>query len=461
MPEHFRELLAQHGHAFIPLDTATDRPTTGDLAHAEWLETSQEADAQESLDTLSSQSWDWLVVDHYALDIRWESALRQIARKIMVIDDLADRQHDCDILIDQNVYLDMNSRYAGKVPAHCQLLLGPRFVLLRDEFRQLHEKVRFRQGPVERILVFFGGVDADNYTGVALGALVEIGIENIHVDVVIGAQHPFREAIETTCLRHHFSFHVQTGRMAELMAAADLAIGAGGTATWERCCLGLPAIAISTADNQRHQLADAAAMGLLYAPEVKDDIRNVFARHLRSLMENGALRQCISSHGMKVIDGRGVLRAVARMGCTGIEMRKIRSDDSEHLYAWRNHPAIRAVSRNTEPIAWEDHSRWFASALNDPSRQLLIGQRDGEPVGVVRFDILNDQAEVSIYLVPDAKTACRGSELLQSAEIWFAENCPEVKMLRAHVLGSNVRSQGLFMAAGYEVENMLYSKKLH
>lgn len=461
MPEHFIELLAQRGHTFVPLDSGIDRLVSGDLAHASWLGASQEADAQESLDALSSRSWDWLVVDHYALDMRWESVLRQVARKILVIDDLADRQHDCDILIDQNYYLDMLGRYAGKVPSHCQLLLGPRFALLRDEFHELHEKARSRQGSVARILVFFGGVDADNYTGLALQALAEAGIENIHVDVVLGAQHLFREAIESACRRHRYYCHVQTGRMAELMAAADLAIGAGGTATWERCCLGLPAIAISTADNQRRQLADAAAAGLVYSPEVRDDVQAVFVLHLRALLENGALRQLISSEGRKSVDGRGVLRAAARMGLTGIEMRQARSADSADLHAWRNHPAIRAVSRNVEPIAREDHRRWFASMLDDPSRRLLIGQRNGETVGVVRFDILNDQAEVSIYLVPDARTACRGSDLLQSAEIWLAEYCPDVKLIRAHVKGSNARSQGLFMAAGYEVENALFSKKLH
>lgn len=462
LPMHFCELLAQQGHELLSLDTSSsDQPIDSNLAHAAWLEASQEADAQASLAALSSEAWDWLVVDHYALDFHWESRLRPAARKLLVIDDLADRQHDCDILIDQNLYLDMPARYAGMVPGHCQLLLGPRFALLRDEFRELHEKTRFRQGPVARILVFFGGVDADNYTEVALRVLASAGIEYVHVDVVVGAEHPFRGAIETVCRQYGFSCHVQTSRMAELMAAADLAIGAGGTTTWERCCLGLPAIVVSTAENQRRQLSDAAATGLVYAPENTGDLQGMLMRHLMALMENDALRQCISSNGMKLIDGRGALRVVAHMGCTGIEMRKVRPDDSERLYAWRNHPAIRAVSRNAEPIVWGDHSLWFTAVINDSSRQLLIGQRDGEAVGVVRFDILNGQAEVSIYLVPDASKPCRGAELLRSAETWLSENCPDVRILQAHVLGSNARSQGLFSAAGYELQNMLYTKKLH
>jgi len=460
MPAHFLDLLAQQGHAVLLLDSDADCLSTSDLAHAAWLESSQEKDAQESLDVLSRQSWDWLIVDHYALDIRWERVLRQTAQKILVLDDLGDRRHDCDVLVDQNFYLDMPGRYVGKVPTQCQLLLGPRFALLRDEFRELHQKARSRQGSVERILVFLGGVDAENYTDFVLRALPEVGVEDIQIDVVLGAQHPFRESIQNKCRLSGYSCHVQTSRMAELMAAADLAIGAGGTATWERCCLGVPSIAISTADNQRSQLADLARVGLVYSPDVKFYDPSMFARHLKALMENGPLRHAISSNCIKFIDGQGALRVAARIGCVAVEMRKACPDDSEAVYEWRNHPAIRAVSRSTEPIAREDHVRWFASAIEDPSRQLLIGQLDGEPIGVVRFDILNDQAEVSLYLVPDAKSACRGSDLLKSAENWFTESFPEVKKLRAYVREGNERSKGLFTAAGYEIENTLFSKRL-
>lgn len=461
MPEHLRDMLVAKGHEFKLLSTIPHAMVVGDLTHAEWLGTTQEADAQDAINALSGQLRDWLVVDHYALDVRWESALRQTARKILVIDDIADRQHDCDALLDKNFYADMNARYVGKVPDHCLLLLGPRYALLREEFRQLREQAKPRKGSVQRILIFFGGVDADNYTGLSIQALIELGIPDIHVDVVIGAQHPCRESIETACFRHDFICHVQTNKMAELMAVADLSIGAGGSAIWERCCMGLPAMTICAADNQHNQIVDAASEGLLYAPEVKDGIGLMIERHLSSLMENSCLRQLISRNGMQAVDGLGALRVISSMGCSGIDIRTARADDSEHLFVWRNHPTIRAVSRNADTIKWEDHSNWFASVLSDQNRLLLIGQRDGVPVGVVRFDIENNQAEVSIYLVPEAKTSCRGHDLLQGAEQWFSKNHPEVKILRAHVLGANERSQRLFLAAGYQVESTYYLKRLH
>lgn len=461
MPEHLRDMLVVNGHEFMLLDSSPSDAISDGLTHAHWLGASQHADAQDTVQVLSDQIWDWLIVDHYALDACWESALRQTAKNILVIDDIADRQHDCDLLLDQNYYADMNSRYTGKVPPHCQLLLGPRYALLREEFRRMRKQVKPRTGPVKRILIFFGGVDADNYTGRAIEALANIGISDLHVDVVIGAQHPFREQLEITCAKHGFFCHVQTNRMAELMAVADLAIGAGGSATWERCCLGLTTLTICTADNQRKQIADTASDGLLYAPELKDELILVIKRHVSALLENGYLRYAISHNGMQAVDGHGVFRVIGNLGCSGIEIRVARQDDAEKLFVWRNHPTIRVASLKSDVINREDHQKWFASVLASSDRLLLIGQREGLPVGVVRFDIQGDEAEVSIYLVPDIKQPGQGRELLQSAEYWFAANRPKVNKISAYVLGSNERSQRLFLGAGYQVESTCYSKRLH
>lgn len=459
MPPHLVQLLVAQGHVFLMLP---EQVAGGDeLAHASWLGVAQATDANDCLVALQGVAWDWVVVDHYALDWRWESALRPVAGRLLVLDDLADRRHDCDLLLDQNFYCDMSSRYAGKVPNECQLLLGPRFALLRDEFLQLRQHCVARGKTVQRVLVFFGGVDAQNYTQKALAALASVRRAALQVDVVVGAQHPQRASIEALCLQEGYRCHVQTTRMAELMAKADLAIGAGGTATWERCCLGLPTLAASTAANQERQLLDAAAAGLIYAPDVTADVQEVFARHLEALLENGALRHLISSTGMATVDGRGALRVAARMGCVGVVLRQAGPEDSVNLYQWRNHPSIRVVSNNSAVIAWEDHCRWFDAVLRDAQRKLLIGMQEDLPIGVVRFDIQEDQAEVSIYMIPDAHASGRGGELLASAEQWLAMHCPGVRTLHAQVLGGNIRSNRLFMAAGYDVDNILFSKKLH
>jgi len=310
MPEHLRDMLAAKGHEFIRLVSRPREENSDRLSHAHWLGTSQHADAQDTVQVLSDQTWDWLVVDHYALDARWESALRQTAKNILVIDDIADRQHDCDVLLDQNFYADMDTRYAGKVPPHCQLLLGPRYALLREEFRQLRDQVKPRIGPVKRVLVFFGGVDADNYTACAIAALAGLTTPDLQVDVVIGAQHPFREELEFKCAEYGFSCYVQTHRMAELMAAADLAIGAGGSATWERCCLGLPCIVMAIAENQEQAAQDLATTGAIKFVAGKSEIaaaqlERIIAETRESEWINGA-----SLSALHLVDGQGVNRVI-------------------------------------------------------------------------------------------------------------------------------------------------------
>ena len=459
LPEYLQAILLEKGYEFRMLEN----PANGnidDLAHSHWLGTTQRSNAEEALQLLSDRTWEWLVVDHYALDALWESILRQTVKNILVIDDIADREHDCDILLDQNFYADMDMRYSGKVPEHCRLLLGPRYALLRDEFRQLHQQVKPRSGPVKRILVFFGGVDIDNYTGRAIDALVALDMHGLHVDVVIGAQHPYREKIQATCTEHGFTCYVQTNRMAELMAAADLAIGAGGSATWERCCLGLSTFALSLADNQARQLEDSAVEGLLYALDINGECHDLFKRHVCALMENSALRRLISHNAMRAVDGRGVFRVIRAMGFAGIDARLASEDDSTKLFEWRNHSTVRAVSRNTELISWNDHQQWFADVLSSPLKVLLIGYILEVPVGVVRFDIKDDTAEVSIYLVSGSNEAGRGQDLLESAERWLKTHKPEIRKLFACVLGSNDRSHHLFKGADYTIESTTYSKLL-
>lgn len=198
---------------------------------------------------------DLLVVDHYGLDYRWEAPLRKFVKEIMVIDDLANRPHDCDILLDQNLYNDMDIRYEGLVPEHCKKLLGPKNVLLRPEFYEARRKLRLRDGTVKRILVFFGGSDPSNETGKALEAIRMLNRPDIAVDVVVGSSNPYKNEIHQICeAMPNTSYYCQVDNMAELMAKADLAIGAGGTAAWERCFLGLPTATVIIADNQSEQV---------------------------------------------------------------------------------------------------------------------------------------------------------------------------------------------------------------
>jgi len=316
--ESLATLIRAHGHTLSMLPSAkagTAEHGQNEPAYAHWLGVGWERDAQDTLAGLADTAgWDWVIVDHYGIDERWETMLRRtLDSKIMVIDDIADRQHDCDVLLDQNFYADMNTRYTGKVPSHCQLLLGPRYALLRDEFRQLREQVKPRTGLVKRVLVFFGGMDSGNYTALAIEALAGSTGRDLRVDVVIGAQHPHSEQIESACAEHGFVCHVQTERMAELMAAADLAIGAGGSASWERCCLGLPSIVGAVAQNQVQAAKDFSAFGTI---KYVGAVQEVTVEKLRHEIEQANYQDWIekaSLLGLGLVDAQGVMRVIEMM----------------------------------------------------------------------------------------------------------------------------------------------------
>lgn len=235
--------------------------------YAAWLTVSKDRDASETIAVIRNLgNVDLLIVDSYALDIEWEQQLRPFVKQIFVIDDLADRRHDCDYLLDQNFYLDAESRYEGLVPKSCELRLGYKYALLREEFYKAKKTLRKRNGLVRNILVFYGGSDLTNETMKALRALKQLHEEGkeFTATVVVGGSNAKKAEVEEFCKEESWTdYYCQVNNMAELMAKADLALGAGGTTTWERLFLELPSIVTAIADNQVQIAEDCDKAGLV------------------------------------------------------------------------------------------------------------------------------------------------------------------------------------------------------
>jgi UDP-2,4-diacetamido-2,4,6-trideoxy-beta-L-altropyranose hydrolase len=314
LPAHLQALVRLR-HELVELPAGGVSPGMGDLPHSHWLGASQPEDAAQTLASLAGESWHWMIVDHYALDARWERALRVGGpRRVLVIDDLADRHHECDLLLDQNLYPGAEQRYAGLVPTSCRQLLGPQYALLREEFMAERSRIRARTGPMQRLMIFLGGMDAGNRTSRALAGVALAGLGPLSGDVVIGAQHPAQEAIEWQCEQAGFTCHRQTARMAEMMAAADLAIGATGSASWERCCLGLPTVGVAIAANQEPIAAGLEAAGaILRVEEAPGRMEQGIAAALRLLANDAGRRHTMSSEAAKLVDGQGSRRVVEAM----------------------------------------------------------------------------------------------------------------------------------------------------
>jgi len=267
---------------------------------------SQQADATASLEVINtcfSGRLDWIIVDHYQLDYLWEHSLREAADNVLVIDDLANRKHDCDLFLDQNYYKNMNERYEGLLPDRCLRLLGPNYLLLRDEFIQAREVMKLRNGSIGRILIFFGGSDPTNQTTKAIEAVISLNRTDLKVDVVVGSENPYKESIKKLCdSRPNFLYHYQINNMAALINAADMAIGAGGSAMWERCYLGLPSVTVTFADNQVDVTRDVAETGAI---EYLGDTRNLdvetYAGKLRDFLKAPTLLTKMQDSAIRLV----------------------------------------------------------------------------------------------------------------------------------------------------------------
>ncbi|WP_417539283.1 UDP-2,4-diacetamido-2,4,6-trideoxy-beta-L-altropyranose hydrolase [Marinobacter sp.] len=309
---HLGELISSKGYELTLLPAATDTEldslANGTNAYADWLGVSWQQDAEQTIEALASLSADWLVVDHYALDARWEQQLANVVNQIMVIDDLADREHKCSLLLDQNVLgAKVQHRYEAKVNKTCRLLLGPRYALLRPEYGLMADVLPERDGNISRVLIFVGGSDPYHLTERYLHALDAPEFDHLFVDVVMGKNHSSPEMVkQLVAKRAKARLYAGLPSLAALMVRADLMLGAGGATNWERMCLGLNSVVVSVARNQddiNRELESQALISFVGNAEGLDvdSIREAMQFVLESPKHNQgqsiAMRRMVDGHG--------------------------------------------------------------------------------------------------------------------------------------------------------------------
>lgn len=249
LPGNLITLLRTKDIPIAVLPAPITNPTKHTNDYASMLGVSQAEDADQTLAALNKEIPDYIIVDHYGLNIEWEQILHPKCKKLMVIDDLANRLHDCDVLLDQNYSVDTTQRYLGLVPRSCKVLLGPSYALLRNEFQTLRLQQTNKIPSLKQLLVFFTAGDDQGETLKAMQGIVLFG-KAVQVDVVIGKGNPDMLAIKAMCAVQHWSYQCQVDYMPALIAQADLVIGGGGSSNWERCALGVPALVVILAENQ-------------------------------------------------------------------------------------------------------------------------------------------------------------------------------------------------------------------
>lgn len=312
-PGHMMEHVRSRGHRVHMLGPAIPTHPTRDPgapAHAHWLGVDWQLDAEQSRDYLESNPPDWLIVDHYALDKHWEAFLQPACSRIGVIDDLVDRAHECELLLDQTLGRRPQA-YANLVPSECSLLTGARYALLRPQFAALRNyslRRRRRQPALKRLLVTLGGIDPSNATGRVLAALAHCSLPSgCTVTVVMGAAAPWLDEIrqQTDAMVQPTEVLVDVSDMAALMSESDLAIGAAGGTSWERCCLGLPTLMLVLAQNQRNVAHALEATGAAVILEEEAQTPAEIAAALSETVIPDRLR-AMSRAAATVTDGSGV-----------------------------------------------------------------------------------------------------------------------------------------------------------
>jgi UDP-2,4-diacetamido-2,4,6-trideoxy-beta-L-altropyranose hydrolase len=458
-----RFICREHSGHLMPLLRQKAMPTTalpapGSVSktpgedYAAWLGVTQAEDAAQTIEALDGEKPDWLVVDHYGLDVEWEQRLRPHVGKLMAIDDLANRHHDCDVLLDQNYSAERECRYLGLVPDACKLLVGPHYALLHPEYAASRRTLRARDGQVGRVLLFFGGSDPQNMTGMALEVLSQAELRHLEVDVVIGANNRHRKTLEKEAEdRPQTRIYGPRPHLADLMAQANLAIGAGGATTWERMCVGLPAFVVSIAENQRPACeALAEARLICYAGDVASVSSNRLGQLMIQLVHDAASLAGMSTRNQLTVDGLGAARLVEVLypsNTVALRLRPATAEDITLYFNWVNDPEVRNNSTQSATVDWETHKAWFSGKINNKNSCLFVLEAGGLPVGQIRFDREGDEALIDYSIDPIVRGRGWGRWLVAMGagmERQFGS-----LRLRAEVKNANAASRAVFLRLGF------------
>ena len=290
------------------------RQSFGQVGTPDTYALQQETDSLDVLEIIKQLHPDWLIVDNYQLGFEWESALREYVARIMVIDDLDSRSHNCDLFLDQNFRLGNQACIQKRLPEKCRVMLGPSYALLQSEYPELRKHIRRRNGPIRNIFVSFGGSDIDNLSSLVVDSFHSLELKDIALDVAVGPNYLYKESITKKKYPNTISVHHGKQSLANFIAHADIGIGTAGTTVWERCCLGLPSLVISIADNQHSTARDLDRSGFIkWIGTAQTLDPDSLAEHIRAFVLDGFNIE-MSAKCHELVDGHGASRV-----CTAIE----------------------------------------------------------------------------------------------------------------------------------------------
>ena len=274
-----------------------------------WLGTEEQNDINQCLNLISDKNSFSIIVDHYGVDEEWLGIAKKSCGKLIVLDDLAQRRLDVDIVVNQNLGWRAKD-YFHLVGPETKLLIGPQYALLSENYASAGGNLKrdFTNSIPLRVLVSLGGADVENVSGKVARVLEKMQFPlDFEVTIVVGSMNPNLESLQQICRNSSGKIKLLQGKnnLVDAYLSHDLAIGAVGGSSWERCCLGLPTILVPIAENQKPAAKnlDNAGAGILVdcsTDQFEIDLGDAFDK-----LSNSEVRREVSRRAAGICDGNG------------------------------------------------------------------------------------------------------------------------------------------------------------
>ena len=468
--------ICEEGFKVHELQPGSDNNTDHKLEYSSWLGVSQKQDAEECIKILNNESVDWIVVDSYALDKDWHSSLKPFCSRLMVIDDLANRNYQCDILLDQTFGREKTD-YINRTPSNCQSLVSSKYALLRPEFAdlRLESLARRKHSKLSHLLINMGGIDIANITERILDHLKISDLKKeLNITIIMGENSPHLHSVRNKAaeLKQKTKVLVGVKNMAKIMTSADIAVGASGSTTWERCCLGLPSIQLVMSTNQEYLAQILHNNNIIKLVQEVKEVSCLLESSQEWMKDAGNL-------SAEICDGLGTNRVLNKMTNKIIRLKdfneielcnytNLDQDDVCLALEMRNHEEIRPWMYNQKNISLPEHLSFIDTLGTKTKTRYFLVKQKGLVIGSINFSKIEygKSAYFGIYVNPFLQLKGLG-KVLEAAGCEYAFKELGAAMINLEVLESNKKAIDFYTRCGYEFvnktiindQNVIYMKK--
>jgi UDP-2,4-diacetamido-2,4,6-trideoxy-beta-L-altropyranose hydrolase len=392
----------------------------------------------------------WVLLDGHRFDATYQKQVKDLGVNLAVIDDLAhlDR-YEADVIINHHLYAQS---LTYRCPRDTRMLLGPRYCLIRNAFKSWTNWQRDVVDVAKRVLVTFGGADPHDVTSKVMRALDLVDIPDLEVKVVAGPANERFEALEDAARSSKTDIEIlwNVSDMPGLMAWAEVAVCAASTTAYEMAFMGLPGLLIMSADDQRKLGPAFAAAGAARCLGRHTDVAEKdIARELRDMLRSKTTRAAMSEVGRNLVDGEGPNRVIERLGGGRLKIRRALPGDCRAIWKLANDPGVRKYSFSKRYIEWDAHQKWFNDRMSDEScRFYVITDPEGSVAGQIRFDVSDEEAEVSVSVISDKRGLGLGSMVIGMGVRELTTDT-RVKTIHSYVNPENMASIKAFEKSGF------------